>query len=388
MRKLVYFLLVTVVFSACGGSKKALDQGDYNTAVYKAVNALQKNASKEKNILALKEAYPKANARDLKQIDQLKLEGDPQAWDNIYNLYKALDARQEAVQTVAPLYLNGQEINFDYKNYQNNMAEAKLRAAQYYYSNAKKLMESDDQASNRKAFEQLEKVKSYFSTYEDVDQLMADAKYLGTSHVLISIKNESEYNYDRAYLAELLNFGIAEINTTWKNYYTNFSEEINYDYDIIVNITSSKFSEALRERSESLESKEIKDGWAYELDAKGNVKKDSLGNDIKKEKFKTIQCKVITETQKKSVVVGVNIQYINKLTKQVVGTANVSSANNFNHVSGTALGNTDALSPESQALVKRNAIAFPTNEEMVEGIKLDLKNKIKETIKANQAYIK
>ena len=71
----------------------------------------------KKDFIALKEAFPKANAKDLKRIDQLKLEGDPQGWDQIYNLYKALDSRQEAVQTVAPLYLNGQEINFNYKNY-------------------------------------------------------------------------------------------------------------------------------------------------------------------------------------------------------------------------------------------------------------------------------
>ena len=32
----------------------------------------------------------------------------------------------------------------------------------------------------------------------------------------------------------------------------------------------------------TLEFQQIQDGWEYELDRKGNVKKDTSGNDIKK----------------------------------------------------------------------------------------------------------
>ena len=256
MKNVFYFFLISLFFTACGGSKKSLDQGDYYTAVYKAVKSLQKNATKEKNILALQEAYPKANAKDLKRVSQLKLDGDPQSWDKIYNIYKSLDSRQDLVQTVTPLYLNGQEIDFEYKNYQKNMAEAKLRAAQFYYNHAKQLMQNDDQVSNRKAYNELLRVKTYFSSYEDTDQLLEEARYLGTSHILISIKNEAHYKFGRAYLAELLNFGIADLNSTWKNYYTNFNENTNYDYDITVIITNLKTSDAIRERSEYTDKKE------------------------------------------------------------------------------------------------------------------------------------
>lgn len=388
MKNIFYFLLISVFFTSCGGSKKSLDHGDYYTAVYKSVKSLQRNATKEKHILTLKEAYPKANAKDFKAIAQLKLDGDPQNWDKIYKIYKNLDSRQDLVQTVTPLYLNGQEIDFEYKNYQKNMSESKLRAAQFYYNHAKQLMQNDDQTSNRQAYAELQKVKSYFSTYEDTDQLMKEAAYLGTSHVLISIKNESQYRFNRADLANLLNFGTNDLNSTWKKYYTSVTSETNYDYDIYVRLIDVKFSDAIRERGESVDKKEVEDGWEYVLDDKGNVKKDTLGNDIKKKKFKIIQCKIRTEVQKKSLTITANINYINKLTNQSVGNSTVSAIDNFKHSSASAFGDMNALSTNSLTIIKNKPIAFPTNEEMIKNSNPILKEKIKNSIKKDKGYIK
>jgi hypothetical protein len=388
MKRIYYILIAILGLNSCGGSKKALDIGDYNTAVYKAVKALQRKETKEKDILTLQEAYPKAVERDMKEINQLKLEGAPESWERIYYIYKALDDRQELVKTVAPIQFEGREIDFEYADYQKNMVEAKQRAANFYYTNAKELMKNDDQTSNRKAYEQLKKIKKFYATYEDVEQLMEEAKFLGTSHALISIKNEAEYNFDRAYLAELLNFGIADLNSDWKNFYTNFNENINYDYDIIVSLTNTNFTEAIRERSEYVDKKVIKDGWEYVLDERGNVKKDSAGNDMKKEKFKTIECKVIKEIQKKSLIVIANIQYINKVTNQVVGNSRAEATENFVHESASAQGNTEALTDASKEAIKRNPIPFPSNEEMLNSVKINLRNSIKNSIKSNLNFIK
>ncbi len=388
MKRIYYILIAILGLNSCGGSKKALDIGDYNTAVYKAVKALQRKETKEKDILTLQEAYPKAVERDMKEINQLKLEGAPESWERIYYIYKALDDRQELVKTVAPIQFEGREIDFEYADYQKNMVEAKQRAANFYYTNAKELMKNDNQTSNRKAYEQLKKIKKFYATYEDVEQLMEEAKFLGTSHALISIKNEAEYNFDRAYLAELLNFGIADLNSDWKNFYTNFNENINYDYDIIVSLTNTNFTEAIRERSEYVDKKVIKDGWEYVLDERGNVKKDSAGNDMKKEKFKTIECKVIKEIQKKSLIVVANIQYIDKVTNQVVGNSRAEATENFVHESVSAQGNTEALTDASKEAIKRNPIPFPSNEEMLNSVKINLRNSIKNSIKSNLNFIK
>ena len=46
--------------------------------------------------------------------------------------------------------------------------------------------------------------------------------------------------------------------------------------------------------------KDVEDGFTYQLDKKGNVMKDSLGNDIKTKKYKTLQCALIETIQSKA----------------------------------------------------------------------------------------
>src|SRR5258705_13880727 len=55
--------------------------------------------------------------------------------------------------------------------------------------------------------------------------------------------------------------------------------------------------------------KTISDGWKYEYDSHGNVKKDSLGNDIKKPKYKTITCIITEYTEQKSSTITGSIDF-------------------------------------------------------------------------------
>ena len=48
-----------------------------------------------------------------------------------------------------------------------------------------------------------------------------------------------------------------------------------------------------------IEKKTVDNGFEYVLDAKGNVMKDTSGNDIKIKKYKEIQCTVIESHQQK-----------------------------------------------------------------------------------------
>ena len=87
----------------------------------------------------------------------------------------------------------------------------------------------------------------------------------------------------------------------------------------------SKFQELPEEVKENnySETKEIEDGFDYELDANGNVKKDTAGNDIKIIKYKTIRCNVKELHQFKTARISGTIDYLdnynNKLLKRPIG---------------------------------------------------------------------
>ena len=96
------------------------------------------------------------------------------------------------------------------------------------------------------------------------------------------------------------------------------------------------------------DSKKVEDGWEYVLDAKGNVMKDSLGNDIKTKKYKTISCDVIETVQKKESTIGAVVQFFTA-NNELIQSVPVSSVANFQYISATAIGDLNALSDASRA---------------------------------------
>ena len=71
--------------------------------------------------------------------------------------------------------------------------------------------------------------------------------------------------------------------------------------------------------------KRIKDGWEYVLDNNGNVKKDSLGNDIKVDKFITVKCNFYEHIQQKEVQITGNVSYFDLVSKQQLNSYPLSS---------------------------------------------------------------
>ena len=104
MKKIIpFFFILTILFSGCGSSKKQLSKGNYDAAIDKAVKELRRDPDDEKQIEILTESYRVANELDNERIRYLKMEGRPDSWDEIYQIYQALNDRQSLVRTVTPL---------------------------------------------------------------------------------------------------------------------------------------------------------------------------------------------------------------------------------------------------------------------------------------------
>ena len=121
--------------------------------------------------------------------------------------------------------------------------------------------------------------------------------------------------------------------------------------------------------------KRVADGWDYVLDANGNVKKDSLGNDIKVDVFKNLRAKVLVTTQDKSVKVVGNIIYRNLKQTRNMSTSPIASEFVFEHVFAQFQGDEEALTERDAQLARRAYVDFPTNEQMIFDTSTDLKRK-------------
>ncbi len=186
MKKLLPLILIAFVLSSCVSSKKYYQKGLYDQAIKKSVKKLRKNPTKEKEIEVLEQAFNKANDQDNGRINFLKLEGTPDIWDEIYSRYSRMKDRQALVKSVVPLEIpsTGRIVDFKFVNYDEEIINAKKKAAEYFYTHAQGLMEKGDRENAKKAYYEFLRVKELYANYQDVDEQIKKAKFLATLKVV------------------------------------------------------------------------------------------------------------------------------------------------------------------------------------------------------------
>ncbi len=386
MKKILYLSLAVFILSACGSSSiKYLEKGQYDKAIDKSVKMILKDKNKDAEIQVLSQAYKLGNQKDNENIEQLRLTGQPDIWDKIYSSYDALQKRQ--VARLAQV-INLNYIDYQYINYTAEIANAKNKAAEYFYVHAKTLLDKGDKYSARTAYDELQKVKSFFPNYKDVDDLIKIAYNKGNTYVLFIIENNSQSILPIVFEEELRKTSISELNQKWTIYDSKPLKDFFYDYLIVVNIRLIDILPENLNQNHYTETKQIANGWQYKLDNKGNVLKDSLGNDIKIPKYKTISCTINEVQQSKAVVIAGTLDFINNETNQIIKTEPIRAEWFFKNAFATAFGDLSALSEQSKSKLQSIQMPFPPNVDMIMQVGNVLKNVCKDIIRRNNYLLK
>ena len=136
-----------------------------------------------------------------------------------------------------------------------------------------------------------------------------------------------------------------------------------------------------------IEKKTIENGFEYVLDSKGNVMKDTAGNDIKIPKYKTLSCTVIETHQHKSVRIDGNLEFMSNNPKKLLKKEPIGAENIFDHQSARAVGDLEALDDQAKELIKNEYIPFPNDMQMVFNTTQTLKPAIQDALYRNRRYI-
>lgn len=389
MKKYILLIFaITVILSGCGSSKKQLEKGNYDAAIVTAVKDLRKDADNEKQAAILERSYNIVNEQDNERIRFLKMEGRPQNWDEIYQVYKRMNDRQSMVRTVLPINAGGKTINFPYIDYMAEMIAAKKKSADYYYAHGNELLKAGLKDSYRQAYYEFVRAKQYVGDYEGIDLKIQESRYSGMSKVFVSLQNTTPVKFPREFEEDLLAVDIQALNSEWVEFHTlNLDQNAKYDYFINVNVKNIGVGPDQTAVRDSVIRKEVEDGFTYQLDSKGNVMRDTSGNDIKVKKYKTLQCALISTLQTKTCIIEGDIEIIqmnpNKLLKKDPMGANTT----FEHVSARAVGDVGALSTQQMERTKAQIVPFPSDVEMVKRCSEALKKAIRGSIQSNRGLI-
>ena len=389
MKKTILFTTIMVFLIACGGVKKtqeAINTGNYSAAINKAIKNLADNKTKKGNqpyVLLLEEAFKKYTQRELENITYLKKEGNPANYNAIFNGYSRLKNIQERIKPLLPLQVYDEDRNarFSFTNYDNEILVAKDNLSDYLYNSASELLQNAKYKEDfRNAYRDFEYLNELSPGYADSREKMDEAYSKGLDFVKVNMINDTEQIVPARLEEELLNFNTYGLNDQWTQYHTNPLEEVNYDYEMQVAFRAINISPEQIQEKQIIKEKQIKDGVEVLIDQDGRVVKDSLGNEIKVDRFRTVSCNFYQFTQLKSAQVTGNVSYIDLQRKQQLNSYPISSEFVFEHVYANYNGDKRALDNDLVPLLNRVAVPFPSNEQMVYDAGEDLKSRLKDIV--------
>ncbi len=388
MKKVFYFLVVSVFLISCNSVKKtqqSINNGNYDNAIAVAVKHLRKNKTKKSNqsyILMLEDAYKKAMQKNKEDIAALKSSENPSNLEAIFNLYLDLKQRQDLIKPLLPLpvYKHKRNAVFKFYDYSNKIETVRSKLSKYLYNGSlQKLKTAKSKNDFRVVYDDLSYLNEINPNYKKTDSLLNVAKFNGTNFVYVSMQNESEKVIPISLEKDLLDFDTYGLDDFWTTYHNQKQANINYNSHLTISIIQINISPEQVYEKETVKEKRVKDGWKYLVDAHGDYIKDSLGNNIKETIYKKVTCKFKEITQTKSVQVVGTILYRNYTTNETVETYPLSSEFTFEHHFAICVGNKAALDNKSLNLLG-DYIPFPSNEQMIYDTGQDLKRRIKKII--------
>ncbi|REG87976.1 hypothetical protein [Winogradskyella sediminis] len=384
MKKLILLSVLITVLVSCSTKKQiesAISQGNYDQAISNALEKLENNKDKNRKqdyIIMLEDAYNKVLDEDLQTIKHLKKDGNPEQYKTIYNIYTDLEARQVAIKRVMPLQINGKTLNLKFKDYSSELVDYRYKTSDYLIDEGIALLDSDDKFNAREAYDVFSYIESINPNFEDVRSLMKEAHIKGMDYIHVSIQNHTQQIIPQQLEAELLDFNTYGLNQFWTTYHAHTDQSITYDFAMQLQLKQINISpERINER-QLVREQTIVDGWEYQLDRAGNVKKDSLGNDIKVDKFVNVKARFKEIVQTKSAQVIADVVYSDLKQNITIDTFTIDSGYIFENVFGTYKGDKRALTRDDRTLLNERQVQFPSDEQMVfdsgEDLKLQLKN--------------
>jgi len=387
--KRTLLIIAIAVLTACGGVKKtqqAVNTGNYMTAINKALKNIRGNKTKKRNqsfVLLLEEAFAKHQQRELDRIAFLEKENNPNKLRAIYEGYVGLVNLQDQIKPLLPLpvYADNRNASFSFGNYGNDLLNAKDRLSAHLYDNADNLIKNaNSKFDYRTAYDDLNYLNEINPGYANTVMKMEEAYSKGLDYVKVQVNNATEQIIPARLEDELLDFNTYGLDNFWTQYHARPIKDMRYDYAMSLDFREINISPERVNETQIIKEKVIKDGFDYVLDKNGNVAKDSLGNDIKVDKFKTVRCNFYQFTQLKTAQIGARVSFTNLANGQEINAYPLSSEYIFEHVYANYEGDRRALDNDLVALLDLAAVSFPTNEQMVYDAGEDLKARLKSIV--------
>lgn len=357
---LLLTLFVAAAMCSCNVAEKALSRGDYDKAMVKAAKKLVKDKQNGHYASILHQAYLKLYDNDMSRITYYRKQGQPEDKVSVLDAMNDIRSRYNSIKYLLPLG------GFDFPTISDeDYIAAKNDAAEYLLVRATQLLNTGSKQDARSAYQLLQRLRGIYPVYKNATQLENQALYQGSNYVLFKMQAPDNVIMPSDFQQRLLAINVQELNHNWMYFTTTYDSTLRYDYHILVKLSHISILPEQLIINNYAENAQIEDGFEYVLDAKGNVMKDSSGNDIKRKRYKTITCLVSERRLHKEASVGGFVDIYDVRTHQLLKSIPLNTTVVFDAITAIANGDLNALSPRSRQLINTPPAPVPSDFAML-----------------------
>ena len=203
----LFWIVIATLILSCSTGKKALQKGDYFSAVTKAVERLKSDPDNKKANQVLKEGYPMALNWSQEELDFALTTNGAFKWEAAVNLMLKVNRLSDLIRSTPA----ARKIIKNPKTYSSELNMAFEKAAEERYNAGLIELEYQTQEAARIAFDHFSRTDQLIPGYKDVFQKLEIAKEIATVKVIVEAitvhtqkyKLSSEFFYNQVF--EFLN---------------------------------------------------------------------------------------------------------------------------------------------------------------------------------------
>ncbi|MEP6793030.1 MAG: hypothetical protein ABJB16_01800, partial [Saprospiraceae bacterium] len=133
MKNLLLLTIALAMMSACASADKMLERGDYDGLINLATKKLSGKKKKDEYVIALEKGFEKVTKSNMATIESLKNSDRPEDWEDIMDIARDIDRRQEKIEPFLPLIsVSGYHAKFTFVHTDQILSEAKITAVNLY----------------------------------------------------------------------------------------------------------------------------------------------------------------------------------------------------------------------------------------------------------------
>jgi hypothetical protein len=198
--RLRYFLYLSILIVGCTTGKNALQKGNYDASVSKAVDRLKNSPKNTEAIDVLATAYPLALKDHLRKIDEAKQSADVLRWEYILSDYQQLNQLSDEINS-SPASM---AVISNAQKFIVEVEDSRYKAAEVRYALGIRSLNENNRQSAKKAYYDFERAQQLYPSFKGVKTKLDEAYWAAVLRVVVQPTqiNSAYYNLSNQYFQQ------------------------------------------------------------------------------------------------------------------------------------------------------------------------------------------